>query len=571
MQTGYILGLLSLPIFLEGCCPKNHQVKITGVQPQQHYIAVEGEIFWMLCIQSLNQHKQKVWSRTGEGDEGNHGIPCETLFTVEAKHSGNYSSGSKFFLYLHVVARSSVGCSTAEESSVVLERDKGGKVPCPGLNCSNNTEVIWYKIYTPVSSWQGRDSCVDETGRLHLCQVYKEDTSVFFCDRKIIDQGLTWTLRRAVNVTAAPEPPSDPPRVDKPCGIETHEVKLGHSHTLVCEASFITEKTLSVGWYMNYGGNLENRTLLPMEEEMKKEVGLTQTKVSRDAIIEKVTLQHLNHTYTCIAKNSVGNSTGTIKLKKKIKVHFPSLVGYPFASLLLISGLGIILHVKWLEIQLIYRSRVQHGKHDKDEKEFDVFLSFVWSPSTDLEGVLTLSAQKGPHEEACLSSMDLLNTEEGKSTLEVLLPRVLEDQWGYRLCLLERDVLPGGAYTNDVVLAIRRSQMLICVLSAYYLSNSNALFVLESGVQALLQNTALKLLLIWTTRDSAALIQPDPPLPALVKRALKVLPSLDWSSGKTARTTSIFWRSLRKAMPSQRVNMVSLMQGQLTDRPRTSF
>jgi len=133
MQTGYILGLLSLPIFLEGCCPKNHQVKITGisfklelsfnisadifkcvfkrknvfvngvpalfdyhlktqlslgVQPQQHYRAVEGEIFMMPCIQSLN-HKQ--WSRTGEGDEGNHDIPCDTLFTVEAKHSGNYS------------------------------------------------------------------------------------------------------------------------------------------------------------------------------------------------------------------------------------------------------------------------------------------------------------------------------------------------------------------------------------------------------------------------------------------------------------------------------------------------
>ncbi|XP_034076972.1 LOW QUALITY PROTEIN: interleukin-18 receptor accessory protein-like [Gymnodraco acuticeps] len=508
MQTGYILGLLSLPIFLEGCCPKNHQVKITGVQPQQHYRAVEGEIFWMPCIQSLNQHKQKVWSRTGEGDEGNHGIPCETLF----------HSGSKTFWK-------------------VLE------------------------MYTPVSSWQGRDSCVDETGRLHLCQVYKEDTSVFFCNRKIIDQGLTWTLRRALNhqVTL--------PGLIGPVALRRMKwslvrVSTCHSHTLVCEASFITEKTLSVGWYMNYGGNLENMTLLPMEEEKKWDS--TQTKVSRDAIIEKVTLQHLNHTYTCIAKNSVGNSTGTIKLKKKIKVHFPSLVGYPFASLLLISGLGIILHMKWLEIQLIYRSRVQHGKHDKDEKEFDVFLSFVWSPSTDLEGVLTLSAQKGPHEEACLSSMDLLNTEEGKSTLEVLLPRVLEDQWGYRLCLLERDVLPGGAYTNDVVLAIRRSQMLICVLSADYLSNSNALFVLESGVQALLQNTALKLLLIWTTRDSAALIQPDPPA-SMVKRALKVLPSLDWSSGKTARTTSSFWRSLRKAMPSQRVNMVSLMQGQLTD------
>lgn len=39
------------------------------------------------------------------------------------------------------------------------------------------------------------------------------------------------------------------------------------------------------------------------------------------------------------------------------------------------------------------------------------------------------------------------------------------------------------AYTNDIVLAIQRSQMIICLLSADYLSDSNAVFVLESGVQ----------------------------------------------------------------------------------------
>lgn len=38
-------------------------------------------------------------------------------------------------------------------------------------------------------------------------------------------------------------------------------------------------------------------------------------------------------------------------------------------------------------------------------------------------------------------------------------------------------------YTNDVVLAIQRSQMLICVLSAEYLSNTDAVFILESGLQ----------------------------------------------------------------------------------------
>lgn len=114
------------------------------------------------------------------------------------------------------------------------------------------------------------------------------------------------------------------------------------------------------------------------------------------------------------------------------------------------------------------------------------------------------------------SSWDQPNSAEcGDSlrTLEALLTQVVEEQWGYRLCLLERDLLPGGgqsdvhlclhtyslweatvknpdchhffilAYTSDIVLAIQKSQMLVCVLSAYYFADNNAVFVLESAVQ----------------------------------------------------------------------------------------
>lgn len=66
----------------------------------------------------------------------------------------------------------------------------------------------------------------------------------------------------------------------------------------------------------------------------------------------------------------------------------------------------------------------------------------------------------------------------------------LEEVRGSGLCLC---VLTGSctwwfpccvaAYANDIVLAIQRSQMLICLLSADYLSNSSAVFVLESGVK----------------------------------------------------------------------------------------
>ncbi|XP_075934116.1 interleukin-18 receptor accessory protein-like [Anarhichas minor] len=572
MQTGYILFFFIFPIFSEGCCSGNLQPKKTGLQrdaTHQHYRAVEGEMFMMPCNKSVNRHMDVVCSRTGEGADGTSFV-CGRGFPAEAKHSGKYAcSGSELFFQLQVVERSKInlGCVQPEQNSIELYVTQGGEVPCPSVNCSNNTHAIWYKGNKAVSE-QKRVFC-QMGGTLRLCQVYKLDTGVYFCDRQIIEQGVIWTFRRAVNVTALPAEASDSPNIIYPNGNITEKVELGQPHTLMCKVHFDFERNFSreVLWYMNYGSNTENMTLLPMEEQQLTE-RFTVYEVIRKAIIKEVTPEHLNNRYTCIARNIVGNSSGTIELKEKIKVKWPSLVGYPIASLLLVAGLGIVLHVKWLEIQLIFRSHFQHGKHDGDEKEFDVFLSYVWSPpSAEVMGVSTLSSQRGPDtdEEACLSCMYPLNTEEGKSTqrpLEVVLPQVLEDRWGYRLCLLERDVVPGGAYTNDVVVAIQRSRMLICLLSADYLSNSNAVFVLESGVQALLQDSTLKLLLIWTSRASASLIQPDSPLPTLVQRALKVLPSLDWTSGKPTRATSNFWRSLKKAMPDQKMKLVSLMQNQ---------
>ncbi|KAL7405466.1 hypothetical protein ABVT39_001357 [Epinephelus coioides] len=571
MQTGYILGFLIVPVFLEGCCVGNHRRKKTVLQQVTHrrYKAVKGEIFMIPCIESMNQH---LTASTGEGKEGNEApsFVCGKKFTAEAKHTGNYtyrsllSNGSNLFVSLQVVEPNSLRCYEPKESNETLYASVGGVISCPGLNCSDNADAIWFKGNEPVSE-QRRANCQEE-GQLHLCEVRYSDKGVYFCDRKIVEQGITWTFRRAVNVTVEPDPPSNGPRIHS--SNRTEAVELGQSHTLVCIVYFPFERAFSweVQWYMNYGGKMENMTLLPMEKQKKKIVTHEQYEVIGRAIIKVVKREHLNNTYTCIASNAFGSCGITIKLKEKIKEKCPSLVGYPIVSLLLVAGLGIILHVKWLEVQLIYRSHFQHRKHDGDEKGFDVFLSYVWSPpSKPVEGVLTLSYQKGPDtdEEARLSSMDLLSTEEGKASqgpLEVLLPRVLEDQWGYRLCLPERDMLPGGAYTNDVVLAIQRSQMLICLLSADYLSNSNAVFELESGVQALLQKTPLKLLLIWTSRASVSLIQPEPPLPTLVQRALRVLPSLDWTAGKPARATSHFWRSLRKAMPDQRVKLVSLTQ-----------
>ncbi|XP_071771114.1 interleukin-18 receptor accessory protein-like isoform X2 [Centroberyx gerrardi] len=469
-------------------------------------------------------------------------------------------SGRELAFHLQVLEKTSLGCTKPEESSATLILGAGGKILCPGFNCSDqasNVDVIWYKGDRAVSELRKRPIC-EEKGHLRLCKVYETDHDVYFCDIRTREQGVVWTNRRAVNATVIPQDTRDSPMIIFPHGSETEEVELGQSHTLKCEVTFGFERNFSplVQWYANNHGNEDDMNPLQMEDQKKKRRSLTEYVVTQTAVIQEVTLIDLNHTYTCIASNVVGNSSGTIKLKRKTGVKWPALVGYPIASLLLLVGLGIIVRVKWLELSLIYRSHCQQANNGEDEKEFDVFLSCVWSLSGQRAAGLALLSPSGPetHAEASPSSMDQLNTEEGDATqrpLEVLLPRVLEDQWGYRLCLLDRDLLPGGAYTEDVVHALQRSRMLICLLSADYLSNSNAVFVLESGIQALLQGSQLKLLLIWTRGTAASLGQLDPPLPPLVWRALKVLPSLDWASGRPARANSNFWSSLRKAMPVQ--------------------
>ncbi|CAK6970779.1 interleukin-18 receptor accessory protein-like [Scomber scombrus] len=525
MQTGYILLFLIINTFMEGCCVGNHPKK-TGLQQniaQTHFRVVKGESFVIPC----NTHKVVCSKIEGEGNESL-SFDCGRQPSTAEKHSGNYTcllSDSKF--HLQVVEKTSLLCSEPEEESqLTLEVAKGGKIPCPGLSCYS-TDVLWYKNNKDPCE---RRACDNTNGVLTLLTVHEHDSGVYFCDRQITEQGVMWTFRRAVHVQSIPQRTTDVPGIVYPVDNMTEIVELGQNHTLRCEVDFPYEKDFlpKVQWYMNYKGNMKNMTELLMEspEQTDKHKYGTVTMIQK-AIITEVTSLNLNHTYTCIARNTFGNKSATVMLKEKIEVNWPSLVGYPIASFLLVVGLGIVLHAKWLELQLIYRTRFQRGKLNGDEKEFDVLLSYVWSPpSAEVEGCLTLSSTSRPDTEvkSCLSSLEPLNMEEGNTQRapEVLLRQVLEDQWGYRLCLLERDMVPGEAYTNDVVHAIQRSKMLICLLSDDYLSNNDAVFVLASGVQALLQNSAPKLLLIWTSRTTTSLIQPDPPLPSVVHRALKI-------------------------------------------------
>uniref|UniRef100_A0A8C4RY74 TIR domain-containing protein n=1 Tax=Erpetoichthys calabaricus TaxID=27687 RepID=A0A8C4RY74_ERPCA len=167
-------------------------------------------------------------------------------------------------------------------------------------------------------------------------------------------------------------------------------------------------------------------------------------------------------------------------------------------------------------------------------KEFDAFVSFAKDVSS---------------EESCEREDKNLISEEVLALK--LLPDVLEMRWGYKLCLLERDVLPGGAYTEDITSSMKKSRRVIYILSQRYLSSTN-IFELQTGITYMLEDKTFKPILVKFT----SLPQTDG-LPDIVQRALKVLPIINWKDSTSVDPDSKFWKSLKYYMPIKKTQLVS--------------
>ncbi|XP_025788626.1 interleukin-18 receptor accessory protein isoform X3 [Puma concolor] len=165
---------------------------------------------------------------------------------------------------------------------------------------------------------------------------------------------------------------------------------------------------------------------------------------------------------------------------------------------------------------------IQLREKKGDKKVFDAFVSYAKWSSFESEATSSL------HEEYLA-----LN----------LFPEVLENKYGYNLCLLERDVAPGGAYAEDIVNIIKKSRRGIFILSPNYVTGPSV-FELQAAVNLALDDQTLKLILI-----KFCPFQEPESLPHLVKKALRVLPTVTWRGLKSVPPNSRFWTQMRYHMP----------------------
>lgn len=104
------------------------------------------------------------------------------------------------------------------------------------------------------------------------------------------------------------------------------------------------------------------------------------------------------------------------------------------------------------------------------------------------------------------------------------------------------------AYTDDIVNAVKKSRRAIVVLSPSYV-NGPALFELETAVNTVLEDKAIKLILIQFKS-----FQEPQSLPHNVKIALRVLPRVTWKTSTSPTVNKQFWRKLLRLMPAKHPN-----------------
>ncbi|XP_021517653.1 interleukin-18 receptor accessory protein isoform X4 [Meriones unguiculatus] len=100
-----------------------------------------------------------------------------------------------------------------------------------------------------------------------------------------------------------------------------------------------------------------------------------------------------------------------------------------------------------------------------------------------------------------------------------------------------------GVYADDIVSVIKRSRRGIFILSPSYV-NGPCIFELQAAVSLALVDQTLKLILI----KFSSFQEPDS-LPELVKKALRVLPTVTWKGVKSAHASSRFWMQVCYHMP----------------------
>ncbi|KAL6038085.1 hypothetical protein STEG23_001134, partial [Scotinomys teguina] len=325
---------------------------------------------------------------------------------------------------LELKPQRNASCGKPVENEQYLFLGSTGSISCPSLSCQSDAqspEMTWYL--------DGRLLPEYKKHVIKLGAIYDHHQGLYVCDYTQSNNESSWTVRAVVQVRTIVKDTNLKPDILDPI-TDTLEVELGKSLTLPCKVQFGFQRHFKpvIRWYVK--DSTQEQEIKEFEEKSIHS-NYKSKVIEHTAFLREVTQRDLSKKFICFAQNSVGNTTRTIQLRKKEGVVFVYILLGTAMMLVGILVAAAFLYWYWIEIVLLCRAYKSKDETLRDKKEFDAFISYANRSSPESEAT-------GPLSEEHLA----LN----------LFPEVLENKYGYTLCLLERDVTPGGeasSYVNE--------------------------------------------------------------------------------------------------------------------------
>ncbi|XP_064569607.1 interleukin-18 receptor 1 [Zonotrichia leucophrys gambelii] len=504
---------------------------------------LEGEYFFLCYLESRQEHCQEEsytinWYKESAGKQQ---VIKETrrivtqmnfleFWPAELSDSGNYSvihsNGKQNVTIqkwtLNVLERNKSSCFNENHLTTdIKSAGAGHSLKCSDLSVHENDSITWYKDCKNYEHETERE--------LHFRALTVQNSGIYTCKILISHEGMMYHSTNTIKLVVEEDAP-EAFTLEIVGRDEEIETEIGKEEIFNCTGSLgdYMQEDASLYWLINQTfpeqctGIPENEPPICEEELKTLQLG-NKFYITRLLRIKKVRDEDMHHNFTCRLQADETTQMKIVKLKKGKIQDLPVHVfttGMVLALLFSFVAIAVVFVLVMFRVDFIlfYRNICRRDDTAGDGKEYDAFVSYL---------------------KDCVSP-----TEEEREFALKVLPMILEENFGYKLCIFERDVFPGGAFVDDIHSFIDKSRRLIIILSQNYVSD-RAIYELESGLHKALVERKTKIILIEYMPISDYNFLPE---------SLSLLPSkrvVKWKKDKSLPVNSRFWKNLRYLMPAK--------------------
>ncbi|XP_069553927.1 interleukin-1 receptor-like 1 [Brachyistius frenatus] len=505
---------VNITLTQKGVCPmtpKEYYVKAGDMVAlhcggKNHY---DAQVLW----KSDSSQEMYLYNNISAAEQRQMGVVVHgnslVILSASVNHQGNYSCflrSRQSWFRLTVYRTQSREYDETTQHLQTCYTNESCTLKCPDVLCVHTPNITrngttWYK---------NKSSPSDH----YFGIVNKNDSGNYTCIKHYLYHGQIYN--ETLNVVLDVQPNKKEQKhavIASPREGEVFDVELGSTKVIDCVAETFSCQH-SLFW-------LIERSFVTTTESSRvfyKETCNDDSKrMTASLVFKEVLEEDLSKQYTCgLQHDSHYPKSVNITLTQKARPSYVSLASC-FISMVVMVVVTIAIYVKFkVDIFLYLRDTLNCRWSAADEKSYDAYL-MCYESVTD--GGLNVCDRRW-------------------------LENVLEERFGYHLCLYERDVLPGKAAAEAVLDCIEQSRTVVLVPTSADPAPGSGLL---SAIHAALVERQTRLVFINTEMTQ---VSRSGSLPEALQILSEVGDCVTWKGSSSMSPSSSFWKQLRYYLPA---------------------